>query len=676
MKTLITATLMSATALTALPAQAGTVEDFLGAPIATAKDAAAIDARCDMVMTELERQLGALENGKGTANVANTLKPYDEMIALLYAAGGEFVVYREVMLDAERREAAGNCESKIDNFDSTIKLSRPLYDRLKLVDVSDEDAQTRYYMADILAEFDRNGVSLDDEGRAKVAQIQEEIAKAGTDFDRNIAESTGSIKALPAELAGLPQDFIDAHPVGPDGLVTLTTAGPDVTPVLAYAENENLRERLMRVYYSRAYPENQEALSRLINTRDELAKVLGRENYAALALEPRMIDTPAKAAEQIEQVAAASLPAAQADIALKKEVLAELKPDEDLDIFNTSYVATQVLKDRYDLDPQEVRQYFTYDNVRDGVFQLVEDLFQVDIVPWETDVWHEDVETFEIRDRGQVKPAGTVLGHFYLDSHPRDGKYSHANHVTMRDGMGDNPAMSALVMNLPKGGYDTGLMEHADVETFLHEFGHLIHNILGGGQRWYGQAGVATERDFVEAPSQMLENWVYDYDTLARFAKNEAGETIPRELVEKMNAARYFGRGQYERRQAGYSNASLNFYMGAAPEDLSKAYRTWVNEYSMLPFPEGTHSEGRFGHLNGYSAGYYTYGWSRVIAADLFTRFKQAGLRDPQTAMDYRLKVLGAGGTRPAAELVEDFLGRPISFEAFAEEVAQGTKKD
>ncbi|MBS7668780.1 M3 family metallopeptidase [Croceicoccus gelatinilyticus] len=676
MKTLITATLMSATALAAIPAQAGTVEDFLGEPIATAKDAATINARCEMVMTELERRLGALEKEKGTATVANTLKPYDELIGLLYAAGGEFVVYREVMLDAERREAAGNCESRIDNFDSTISLSRPLYDRLKGVDVSGEDEKTQYYLSQILEAFDRNGVSQDAEGRAKIAALQEEITKAGTDFDRNIAESTGSIKALPEELAGLPQDFIDAHPVGPDGLVTLTTASPDVTPVLAYAESERLRERLMRVYYSRAYPENQEALRRLINKRDELAKALGRENYAALALEPRMIDTPAKAEAQIEQVAAAALPAAEADIALKKEVLAELKPGVELDIFNTSYVATQVMKDRFDLDPQEVRQYFTYDNVRDGVFRLVEDLFQVEIVPWDTDVWHEDVETFEIRDRGQVREAGTVLGRFYLDSHPRDGKYSHANHVTMRDGVGDAPAVSALVMNMPKGGYDTGLMEHGDVETFLHEFGHLIHNILGGNQRWYGQAGVATERDFVEAPSQMLENWVYDYDTLARFAKNEAGETIPHELVEKMQAARYFGRGQYERRQAGYSNASLNYYRGPAPEDLSEAYRTWVNEYSMLPFPEGTHSEGRFGHLNGYSAGYYTYGWSRVIAADLFTRFKTAGLRDPQTAMDYRVKVLGAGGTRPAAELVEDFLGRPVSFEAFSEEVAQGTKKD
>ena len=242
MKTLITATLMSATALTAIPAQAGTVEDFLGEPIATAKDAATLDARCEKVMTELERQLGALEKAKGAATVANTLQPYDELIGLLYAAGGEFVVYREVMLDAERREAAGNCESRIDNFDSTISLSRPLYDRLKAVDVSGEDDKTKYYMSQILASFDRNGVSQDAEGRAKIAALQEEITKAGTEFDRNIAESTGSIKALPVELAGLPQDFIDFAPV----VGTPASLDPDAIAINRESWIETWTETVLR----------------------------------------------------------------------------------------------------------------------------------------------------------------------------------------------------------------------------------------------------------------------------------------------------------------------------------------------------------------------------------------------------------------------------------------------
>ena len=156
--------------------------------------------------------------------------------------------------------------------------------------------------------------------------------------------------------------------------------------------------------------------------------------------------------------------------------------------------------------------------MREGIFELTEDLFGFEIRPWDTALWHPDVEAFEI------VADGAVMGRFYLDSHPREGKYKHANHIAMRRGIaGDTMPVSVLTMNLPKGGYDTGLMEHSQVETFLHEFGHLIHSILGGGQRWFGHSGVSNERDFTEAPSQMLEEWVYDYDTLAKFARNEAG---------------------------------------------------------------------------------------------------------------------------------------------------------
>ncbi|AKM11677.1 hypothetical protein AB433_08595 [Croceicoccus naphthovorans] len=640
--------------------------------MADAADAAPLAARCDAVLSELDRRLAAMEKQKGPSTVDTTLRAYDDMTNILNSAWGEFAVYREVMLDAERRAAGSDCETRLEEFEGKMQLSRPLYDRLNAIDASGEDAATQLYLKEIIASFDRNGVGLSEDKRAKVAELKAEIADAGAAFDRNIAESDKSIKVLPSELAGMPEDFLEAHPVGEDGLITLTTKSTDWVPIRSYAESDLVRERLMRTYYSSAYPENDAELRRLFNARDELAKLLGRPNYAAMVLEDKMLTTPEEVAAQIDKVATAALPAAQSDIAIKQAMLQKIKPGDTLDISNGSYVSTQVKKDRFALDPQEVRQYFTYDKVRDGTFQLVEDLFQVDIEPWDTSVWHEDVQTYKIVDRTDIRGKGKLLGYFYLDSHPRDGKYTHANHVTIRRGIGDNPAISALVQNLPKGGYDTGLMEHRDVETFLHEFGHLIHNILGGGHKWYGQNGVATERDFVEAPSQMLENWVYDYDTLAKFAKNEQGEVIPRELVEKMQAARYFGNGENERTQAGYANASLRYHLGPAPENISDAYREWVNAYAMLPFPENTHNEARFGHLNGYSAVYYTYGWSRVIAADMFTRFEEAGLRVPQVAMDYRTKVLGGGGTKPAAQLVEDFLGRPISFDAFGEQLKKG----
>jgi thimet oligopeptidase len=260
---------------------------------------------------------------------------------------------------------------------------------------------------------------------------------------------------------------------------------------------------------------------------------------------------------------------------------------------------------------------------------------------------------------------GKLIGRFYFDSHPRPGKYEHANAVPVRWAAGGQVPESALVMNLPAG---KGLMEHGDVVTFLHEFGHLLHNIFGAqDQRWAYQSGIglSTEWDFVEAPSQMLENWVYDYDTLKQFAVDASGKPIPRELVEQMNRARYFGIGMDELRQIGFSNIALQYYLGQAPADLGAAARAADAKYSLLPMPDYAQFQDSFSHLGGYGAAYYTYRWSLVIADDLFTQFEKNGIRDRATAERYRRLVLARGGTKPAGELVSDFLGRPVSFDAF-----------
>ena len=217
----------------------------------------------------------------------------------------------------------------------------------------------------------------------------------------------------------------------------------------------------------------------------------------------------------------------------------------------------------------------------------------------------------------------------------------------------------------------TWLCSIRPVETFLHEFGHMIHGMFGGHTRWLGQSGVATEWDFVEAPSQMLENWVYDYDTLAKFAVDKDGKTIPRDLVERMNKARYFNLGLGDMTQLGYSNISLQFHQNPVPDDLGAATREWRDAYAIVPAPDWVEMQDAFGHLNGYSAIYYTYRWSKVIADDLFTRFDAEGLRNPETAAEYRRAVLEPGGTRPAAELVRDFLGRDVSLDAYRAEMAK-----
>jgi thimet oligopeptidase len=284
-------------------------------------------------------------------------------------------------------------------------------------------------------------------------------------------------------------------------------------------------------------------------------------------------------------------------------------------------------------------------------------MFGVDIRPLKAPTWDKLVESYEMYDHGKL------IGRFYFDSHPRPGKYEHANSVPLRAGTRAQVPVGILVMNLPAG---KGLMEHNDVETFLHEFGHLLHGMFGGqNQRWAYQSGVATEWDFVEAPSQMLENWVYDYDTLKGFAVDASGKTIPRDLVEKMNKARYFSLGMDDMRQLGLSNVSLQYYLGAAPADLGQVARANQGKYDILPPAPYSQFQDSFPHLANYAAAYYTYRWSIVIADDMFTQFQTKGLRDPATAARYRQLVLAPGGTKPAAELVQDFLGRPISIDAY-----------
>jgi thimet oligopeptidase len=245
--------------------------------------------------------------------------------------------------------------------------------------------------------------------------------------------------------------------------------------------------------------------------------------------------------------------------------------------------------------------------------------------------------------------------------------------VPLRTGLGGRSVpVAALVMNLPAGDHTTGLMEHGDVETFLHEFGHLLHNIFGGQTpRWAGQSGVATEWDFVEAPSQMLEEWVYDYDTLKTFAVDAQGKPIPADLVDKLNKARYFDLGMGDMRQLALSNISLKLHEAPAPANLGDKVRELDSAYSMVPLPPFTQFQDSFPHLNNYSAFYYTYRWSKVIADDMFTAFAKSGLRDRATARRYRQTVLAPGGTKPAAELVQDFLGRPISLDAYKADLAK-----
>jgi thimet oligopeptidase len=630
-------------------------------PILTgAPSAAAIKQRCDLIVGRSTTQRKALEAAKGKSSVATSLTAYDKIYQLLADGSGEATLYREVSPSEASRTAGEECEVRVAAEFTKLNLSRPIYERLKAIPTP-ADEQTKWYLTRVLGGFERAGIGLDEAGRAKAQELSEREAKLSTQFAANIPKGQRTITATVAELDGLPQDFIDAHKPGADGKVVLKTETPDYVPVMTYAKSSDLRQRFYREWQLRAHPDNDAVLRDLINTRDELAKLVGRPNYATLNYEDRMLNTPDKVQSLLDQMAAAAKPAGERDYAKKLAALQGLTPGATaIQPWDNNYVSRLVQKQSYGYDRQEARNYFAYDNVRDGILKLAEDLFKVDIRPWNTPTWDKLINSYEVYDKGKL------IGRFYFDSHPRPGKYEHANAVSLRTGVAGQIPIGALVMNFPAGDHTTGLMEHQDVVTFLHEFGHLLHGIFGGqNQRWAYQSGVANEWDFVEAPSQMLENWVYDYDTLKGFAVNAKGKAIPQDLVAKMNKARYFSLGMDDMRQLGLSNTSMQYYLRPAPADLGAAARAAQSKYDMIPPAPYSQFQDSFSHLGGYAAAYYTYRWSVVISDDMYTRFQEKGLRDPETALRYRQMVLAKGGTKPAGELVADFLGRPISIDAY-----------
>jgi thimet oligopeptidase len=302
--------------------------------------------------------------------------------------------------------------------------------------------------------------------------------------------------------------------------------------------------------------------------------------------------------------------------------------------------------------------------VKQGVIDVSAKLFGVTFKQVkDAPVWDPSVECWEMFEDGHL------VGRFYLDMHPRPNKYNHAAQFDIRTGVaGRQIPEAALICNLPGGEPgDPGLCEYNDVDTFFHEFGHLLHTMFAGHHRWAGIGGIRTEHDFVEAPSQMLEEWMKDPATLATFAKHyQTGEPIPAALVKRMDRANDFGKGLGERRQMVYADLSLSIYdRDPKTVDTTELMQALVRKYQPFPFVDGTHFQCAFGHLDGYSAVYYTYMWSKVIAKDMFSQFDANDLLAPGVAKRYRDAVLAPGGSAPAAKLVENFLGRPFRFDAY-----------
>ena len=601
---------------------------------------------------------------KGAHTIANTLRPYDDAVNQLTLASNQASVLYGVGATRELRDKAQALTQEANAASTALSLNQPVYRALAALPAP-ADAATRHYLERTLLEYRLAGVDRDDATRAKVKALQDKITELGLAFERAVHDDVRTVVAGTGQLDGLPPDYLAAHPADADGHVKITTDPPDAWPAEKFASDAQLRHDLFLAAESVAYPANGETLRALLTARAELAQLLGYATWADFAMADQMMGSPARLREYLQKIDDATRePAAReaaALLAFAREREPSLTQISDADV---GYWQEQYRRAKYSFDSQSVRPYFPYAAVERGVIGTAARLFHLDIRPVSgVRTWHPSVTTYDVYD------GAFRLGRIYLDMHPRAGKDKWFSTAPLTLGVrGRQLPEGALVCNFPGGAAgDPGLMQYGDVVIFLHEFGHLMHHVIGGQNPYAGQAAFNVEGDFVEAPSQMLEEFFHDYGVLASFAHHyQSGAVLPRELYERMSRADTYGRASGQQRQLMYTAVSLDFHtLPPATLDFDAVYRRNFERFRTEAFVPGAHMWASFTHLNGYSSNYYTYVLDKVIALDFFAQFDPHDLLGGSAGPRYRRAVLAPGATQPAAQLIRDFLGREPNLDAY-----------
>ena len=542
-----------------------------------AASAEALSAWVGARLAAHEAALDALIAVEGPRTTENSLRLYDAAIEQLNLAGAQAGVLNSVAPDKAVRDQAQREAQRVAQAGSALSLNRAVYEALAAINLDGAGAldgtgaldgaspATRHYVERTLLGYRLAGVDKDQATRDRLHSLHEKATRLSLEFSRNIQEGGKTIEATAAELDGLPADYIARHKPEADGRVTLTTDPPDMQPVMTFASNAGLRERMFLAYNTRAFPANRQILLDLLATRQEIASTLGFRSWADLATADQMMGSAANVRTFLAKLNEASLDGAQRELDLILDFTRQRQPGlENIDITSRAYWYEQFRRSAFDFDSQSVRPYFPYAQVEAGVLETAARLFKIEFRTSTAQAWHEDVSVFDVFD------CGRRVGRFYLDMHPREGKDKWFSAAPIVTGVrGSALPEAALICNFPGGdGKDAGLLQYSDVVTYFHEFGHLMHAILGGQTEWAGISGFATEGDFIEVPSQMLEEFFRDEKLLQAFAKHyQTGETLPSETIKKMKLAGAFGRADWIRSQLYYTTLSLDLH-DQDPADL------------------------------------------------------------------------------------------------------------
>jgi thimet oligopeptidase len=632
-------------------------------PLIPLLDAAAIAARCDGELARARAALKAMESRKGPAGVLAELNRLS-----IGFADFAYPVYllQSVSPDQATRDAARACLEKLLPFETEITQSEPLFGRVSALKPA--DAIDRAYRQDLLEKFEDGGAALPPDKRKRAKEIVDEIEKMALQFSKNVNEDPTRVVLTVAEATGLPESWLAARQRDGEGNLVLGLDYPTVVPFLTLATDEEARRKVWLAKQREGGTANIALLDRALGLRYELAQLHGEPDFATYALKRRMARTPAAVADflatvkgAVDTVEARELEELRAD---KAAALGQPLPAVKLNRWDVAFHQERVRKARYRIDQEALRAYFPTAASVTYTLRLAELLYGVKFVERRVATWHEDVRYLDVFERRADGQAGAFVGGIYLDLYPRDGKYNHAAAFPVRSvsTLARRTPISVLVTNFNRKGLD-----HDELETLLHEFGHVLHGVLSK-TRYADQGGTAVKRDFVEAPSQMFEEWARREEPLALFAR--ICPECPRltsEQVRQLDAARRFGRGVYFGRQWQFAVYDMTLHGGRPPAALE----AWIalEKKTRLGYVEESLFPAGFGHLmGGYAAGYYGYMWSQVLALDMLSAF-DGKLLNPAVGRRYRHTILANGGQRPPDALVEAFLGRKPTSEAFYAEV-------
>ncbi len=653
-------------------------------------EAAHVEPALDELLARAQAAIDAIATGQEPRSYANTLGALEEATEMLERASAVVGHLESVATDDALRAAYNATRPKVSAFWSELAMNDGLYQAVRAFARTEEGAALpsteKRFLEKTLDDFRRHGAELSADDKEKLQAIEIELTKLTTQFSQNVLDETNAFELLISEesrLAGLPDSAKqaaaeNARAKGLEGW-RFTLHAPSMIPVLTYLDDPEIRKHVWHASNTRAVSgerDNRKIIERILELRRAKAELLGYADFSDLVTEDRMAKAGAKAKAFIDDLRLRTEEGFrrenQALQAFRKEIEGDTAPA--LEPWDIAYYAEKQRQAKYDFNEEELRPYFPLDRVLDGLFATAGALYEIEIVERDAKVWDREVKSYAIEDRD-----GTMVAAFYVDLFPRENKRGGAWMTSLisaphREGRPD-PQLGLFCANVnPPVGGKPALLTHREVETLFHEFGHLLHHCFSQVSV-RSLAGTNVAWDFVELPSQIMENWCWERRGLDLFAAHyETGEPVPDELYEKMVAARTYRAANAQMRQLGFAAVDLALHQDYDPTrdgDAMDYARKIIQAYSSTTLPGDYAMLASFGHVfahpTGYASGYYSYKWAEVLDADAFTRFKREGITNPEVGRAFRAAILSKGNSDEPEKLYEEFMGRGPELEPLLE---------